>query len=165
MKRLMLALAMTMLLSVTAFAQECFNAQGSALVPGLQYFNNSGSLEINENIFLSNITNSEVTCKVTIYDHDGNDVTVHSTVYTGSQDASVPVVATGTGTFKIPAHSTRFLRFYDSANKNLLAYAVVEWTSTDTRARKALIGVVKTYSRNGSSSNASKYLINNGQPF
>lgn len=166
MKKVILTILAVVVLNCTAFAAECFNAQGSAVVPGLHArYRDSGSF-LMENIYLTNITASNVTCKATVYDHDGNDVTAHSQIYTGSNTDDMVLLDSGTGTFSLPPRSTRKFTFItQGVHINVCGYAVIEWKSEDTQARKALIGLVRSYSKNEGMSNAAKFLINNGQPF
>lgn len=151
---------MVMLLTTNAFAQECFNSKGSLIVPGMYATYVSSTYEAASHIFLSNVTGSSVDVKVTVYDQDGNDITTgHSMIIAGA----APTLG---GTFTLPAYSTRLFKFYNSiANQHIYGHAVVEWTSADSRVRKALIGTMYRQQKIGSSYTNTDYVLNGGQPF
>ncbi|ACS80708.1 hypothetical protein [Maridesulfovibrio salexigens] len=164
--KIVLAVAMVLLMSGGAMAQESFNAQGSALVPNMVYSYNDSNLLKYTSMYLSNITSSDVQCKVTVYDHNGNDVTYLGTVVTGGNGVET-VLSKGSGEFAIPAHSTRcFTLGRDHIKIAVMGYAVVEWKSSDTTLRRALIGGVRTPAKSSSyHGKGGTAYINGGQPF
>lgn len=118
-----------------------FNARGSAVVNGVKLTSSGSTTYIETRIYVTNITGSQVTGRVTIYDQDGNDVTSYCSVYTGDQSSkNIKLLESGTGTFELPAASTRVVRFCKAnLNKCIVGHAVIEWSSDDTHLRKALI--------------------------
>ncbi|TIH16479.1 hypothetical protein D0S45_08665 [Marinifilum sp. JC120] len=101
MKRLLLLPVMLIfLLSGTAFAENTFNAQGSVLVPNLHVWFMSSNNWAYPGMTLTNISSVPVQCRVTYYDHDGNELTYLEETYTGGTD--FVKVATGRD-FEIPA--------------------------------------------------------------
>ncbi|WP_147820515.1 hypothetical protein [Salidesulfovibrio onnuriiensis] len=165
MKRIslsLIALACVLLMAAPAFAQSDFNAKGSALIPGMVARHKDGYMDYT-NLILTNITGSPVTCKVTVYDHNGNDVTAdNSRVVSGN----FQTISTGTGTFELPANSTRVYQFWKkNSNTMIHGHAIVEWTSSDNTHRKALIGTVRHFREKGDKAFGTSLLINNGQPF
>ncbi|WP_147822611.1 hypothetical protein [Salidesulfovibrio onnuriiensis] len=163
MKKLMLALAMVVMLCASASATvDCFNAKGSALVPSVisRYANDSQFLKTNMDI--SNITGTEVTCRVKVYDQNGDDVSSNGSVWIGNSIGGFTQLSTG-NTFKIPAHSSRLFSFFTDG-KSVNGYAVIEWTSADEDLRKALIAGSRIVGVSGQKC-SSHVLINNGQPF
>jgi len=165
MKKLMFALAMVMLLCGTAFAEDCFNAKGSAIVPCVMARYHSSSYFVKTNFTISNITDSDVTCRVKVFDHDGNDVSTNCSVSTGSDSTSYKKLSTGVNEFVIPAHSTRIYNFFkNNMAKSIAGYAVIEWTSSNENLRKAIVATTRMNGVAGQFySNMS--FINNGQPF
>ncbi|TIH12943.1 hypothetical protein D0S45_16610 [Marinifilum sp. JC120] len=165
--KFVIAMAMVLMMSGGAMAQG-FDAQGSALVPNVVYSYHTNNYTQYTDIILSNITSSDVQCKVTVYDHNGNDVTSLCKVSTGSDNTGIPVaVVSGAELFDIPAHSSRMVVVgRDHIAKYIIGYAVVEWKSSDTTLRRALIGGVKTPAKSSSyHGKGGTAYINNGQPF
>ena len=163
----------TVLLSVTVFsnamATSTFIPQGSALVPGVLARQQSNGEKEYSYIFLTNITSETVNCRVTVYDHDGNDVTYSSKILTGSSshNGDFNPIASGTGEFTIPPHSSRIFSFWilNSSKTVMFGHAVVEWNSDDPKTRKALIGLFNRKHLGTSRAYGGDILINNGQPF
>ncbi len=166
MKTCLLSMAMLMLMCGAATAEVSFDAQGSILVPDIiSRYRDKISSEWTF-INLTNITGENVQCQITIYDHDGNEVTVGQSVRTGGSNG-VDITLSNTGNFEIPAHSTRrFVFNADNTGQHMyLGYAVIEWNSNDPQQRKALIGGVEKLRTSGNSTFKGEFLINNGQPF
>ncbi len=166
MKGCVLSVAMLVLMCGVAGAQECFSAQGSALVPGLNFLYYDSHHYQFADLNLTNITDKRVQCKVSFYDHAGNDITYFGIIYSGGSNAVI--VSTGTGDFELPAHSSRIFSLRTSTPIWTLAYAVVEWTSDDPMLRKALIGRTRMWGYGGDGGSfpyQSSTLINTGQPF
>lgn len=159
----LLSLALLMLLCGVAQAQTtCFGAQGSATVPGLFTIYGSSTYHAASHIFLSNVSNTTVTCKVTLFSNEGVDIT---SSYSEVLNQGT-TVTTGANDFEIPAGGTRMLRFKTSnTNDQRYAFALVEWKSSDPKLRKALIGMHYRQQTVGSSYQVSDTNINGGQPF
>jgi len=167
MKRLMsvvLSVVVVLMMCGGAMAEECFNAQGSALVPNIIYVYNNAKNYVYPYITISNITDKEVQCKVKVFDQDGIDVTYLGYVFSGGEPLNV--ISSGIGDFDIPAYSTRVYAFNrDGGKKRVAGYATIEWKSDDTKLRNALVGGVFRARGFASSRSDSERLINNGQPF
>lgn len=162
-----ISVALVVLTVMSGAAVETFTPQGSTIVPTVMGRYTSVTSRVITQIHVTNITNDAVTCKITVFDHDGNDVTQYSKVYSGSNDPdNLVLLSSGTGTIELPANSARLLSFgIPSMPLNVIGHAVIEWSSADGKARKALMGTVYTYSQYGSVGSYSQYVINNGQPF
>lgn len=164
MKKLMLTLAMIMLLCTAAVAQEAFAPKGSAIVTGL--CTRSGTWTDNVNIYVTNISGSEISCKVIVFDHDGKDITSHCNVLSGSPSANTATtIAAGTGSFNLSASATRVVNLPHNLSGMVYGHAVIEWTSTDPKVRKALISTVKQMKSRDSKTYGFSTPVNNGQPF
>ncbi len=156
-----LAIIVVLMMCGSAMAETDFNAKGSIIVPNIWTYNTSSSSWVFSYINLSNITGTDVQCKVTVYDNDGNDVTHFSKVYTSGQSIYTEV-SSGTGEFDIPAHASRIYSIKGS--QPISGYAVVEWKSSDPKLRKALLaGMTMLYNYGGVSVGICE--LNNGQPF
>lgn len=163
--KIVLALAMVLLMGGIAVASD-FNAQGSALIPGLEYWGQNNYSYETQRIILSNITRTDVTCKFTLFDHDGNDISNFVHVYKGGHSNHV-LLSTGAAQVAIPAGASRLfvLKFHGIAHFTI-GYAKVQWKSADGMLQKALIGGVRDFRYDGSAGfNGGNTLINNGQPF
>ncbi|WP_147822610.1 hypothetical protein [Salidesulfovibrio onnuriiensis] len=164
MKKLMFAFALVLLLCGSAVAvEDCFNAQGSALVPDVKSRYGNNSQFIITCMTISNITDSAVTCRVNVYDDFGNDVSTSCHVSVGGVAGGFKYESTGQNTFELAAHATRTYVF-KSSSIGMAGYAVIEWTSTNKKLRKALIASSR-YEGMAGSYFASRSLVNNGQPF
>ncbi|WP_147822612.1 hypothetical protein [Salidesulfovibrio onnuriiensis] len=164
MKKLMLALAMVVMLSSVAAAQECFNAKGSAVVTGIvSYYADNQWRDFNS-FWVTNISSSAVTCRVRVFDQDGMDVTNFCSVSTGSSGKKFKTIATGTGTFELPAGATRMVHFI-ATNHAIMGHAIIDWTSEDNNLRKALISTFRMYKTEANRGFMSTTPVNNGQPF
>ncbi|WP_419783970.1 hypothetical protein [Maridesulfovibrio sp.] len=163
--KIVMSLVMIMLLCGTAMASD-FNAQGSALIPGLEYWVVSNSNYGSQRIILNNITRTDVTCRFSLYDHDGNDISHLVNVYKGGPTNHV-MVSNGGADVAIPAGASRLftLKVVGVANFTI-GYAKVQWKSADVMLQKALIGTVREFRRDhGGPYTGGNLLINNGQPF
>ena len=144
------------------------NSSGSAIMPGIVSVWGSSTSYLFTTAYITNISGSDVTCEITWYDQDGNDVSHYCEVYTGNQSGSGNVLVTTGGTFTLPAGATRFVHFY-SRNQliTLYGHAVIKWTSTNPSLRQALIATARGYgnSTNHNTQNAWSISINDNKPF
>ncbi|WP_432736697.1 hypothetical protein [Maridesulfovibrio sp. FT414] len=161
--KFVLAMAMVLMMSGGAMAQSSFYPQGSALMSNLIIYYASPVSWTLPYITLTNITDSNVRCKVNIYDSEGSSITHLSRVVKGG--ANWVQIALGTSDFDIPAHSSRMFYLTTNSVFHTIGYAEIEWQSDDPKARKALIGGVMQHRCDGSSYTNTTDLINNGQPF
>ncbi|MGL1864225.1 MAG: hypothetical protein OCC46_17045 [Pseudodesulfovibrio sp.] len=163
-KYLMLALAVTMIVG-TAASASAFEARGSAVVTGMQA--RDSTWDDISNIYVTNITGSDVSCRITVYDHNGNDVTSLCKVYTGaSAGGGMVLVSSGTGTLDLPASNSRSIQFSKSGAAGIIiGHAVIEWSSEDTKLRKALIANMWKIQASGDKTYGSMVTINGGQSF
>jgi len=127
-------------ISGNTLTAEAFDAKGNAIVPGLfiEYISNTDRYWAI--ICISNTTSETVTCKVTVYDGDGYDITNIGTlrhVATGSTQ-SVAVPSTN-GEFDLPPLSTRMFSLYQASTCFYNGHAVIEWNSSQSTLRKALV--------------------------
>ncbi len=144
-----------------------FKARGSALVPGLKYWYVSGSSFLYTQLYISSITNTMVDCKVTVFDHEGNDVSTDCVILTGNNSgANTVVVSTGTGEFSLAAGATNQVRIRAAqAGTFIFGHAVIEWSSEDTKIRQALIATADRQKELNGRAYASMIPINGGLPF
>lgn len=163
--KFVLAMAMVLLMSGGAMAQGSFVPQGGITVPGIVYMQLNSKNFTHPRFILTNITGDTIRCKVRVYDHDDNDLTHLSKIVKGGQN-DWPTIATGTGDFEIPAHSTRLYWMLPCAGvKRTAGYATIEWAASDTKLRKALIGSIwrpRSWIGGGTDMNAP---LNSSQPF
>ncbi len=161
----MLSVAILILTCGSAIA-DSFNGKGCTLVPVTVFWGHSRNYT-QTSITVSNITGSTVKCHVILYDHDGNEVDSIGTVQSGAIGSHETTISTGTNIFELPPNSTR--RYTISKTNTVFGicgYAVVEWTSNDSKLRKALIGEVwRTGIAGGDLYYSGNYILNNGQPF
>ncbi|ACS78228.1 hypothetical protein [Maridesulfovibrio salexigens] len=166
MKACVMSVAIFMLMCGVASATS-FNAQGSAVVAGVDHRYVSNVNFYSTSLRLSNITGETVQCKVTVFNHDGEDISSYGTIRTGGSP-NYQELASGTDTFDIPPYSTRSYELKSSRlNQSVYGYAVVEWTSNNPKLRKALIGVVTRLMVRPAdvSTSQTERDINNGRPF
>ncbi len=166
-KYLMLALVVTMIVG-TAASASAFEARGSAVITGVAGRVGSSSTYYDfTEVNVTNIAGSAVTVRVKVYDHDGTDVTQYCTVYTGdSSRPSIVTIATGTGTFELQPAATRKVLFQLAVtNKNIFGHAVIEWSSTDEKLRKAIIAHARREKRHGDVAHTTSLSVDNGQAF
>ncbi|SMF28353.1 hypothetical protein [Desulfovibrio gilichinskyi] len=166
MKRLMsVVLSMVVVLMMCGGAMaEDFNAQGSTLVPSLYFDFMAANNWTSPYIIISNITAEKVQCRVTMYNHDGSDVTSLGYVMTGG--TNWVAVSHGVGDFDLPAYSSRIYSLLPSGGtKAIVGYATIEWKSDNVKLRKALVGGVMRYRAHPGGAAESQVLINHGDPF
>ena len=154
-----------LIFATLASAQSTFVPNGSALIPGMSAKGLSSTNYDTCHLFISNISDNAVQCRVTVFDHDGNDVSHYCRLYTGGA-SEFTLLSTGVSTFEIPAHSTRDYDLYDSTMPAILGYGIIEWEGIDKYQRKSLIAATMVYGRRTADAYfSSKFPINNGQPF
>ncbi len=166
MKACVLSVAMLVLMCGVAGADN-FYPQGSTLVPNLVFQQHDGSNFFNQYMTITNITDKPVKCRVSVYNHDGLDITSLGKYYTGSSPSSYgTVISSGSGDIDIPAHSTRLFAL-DGANTTFViyGYAVIEWNSSDPQMRKALIAGRWSLRVSNGQHSCGQFSINNDQPF
>lgn len=162
--KFVLAMAMILMMSGGAMAQGCFNAQGGVMVPGMYHVYRGGADWLSTYLIISNISDKDVSCRVTIRNQDGLDVTHLGGILTGGNDWAV--VSSGSGDFDIPAYSTRVFHLQPSSpSKLIVGYAKIEWKSTDTRLKNALIASGFAHRVYSAGRSEFHIPINNGQPF
>ncbi|WP_320171693.1 hypothetical protein [Maridesulfovibrio sp.] len=151
-----------------AYAQSSFIPQGSAIASNLQFYYQSDNGYTNPTLFLTNISNVPIQCRVTFYDHDGNELTRYARTQTGGIN-SWTTVNTGTTDFEIPAKGSRRHGLMPNGKIFAIVHATVEWMSeADPKLRKALVGGADIHRRDyggGLSYSHAKIMINNGEPF
>ncbi len=171
MKRLVqfFVLSMAIFLSSTSYAQTNFNAQGSTTVSGMYYAISAKYITlVYPWLILTNTSSSTVRCKVTIYDNDGNDV---STLGLAPKDTDRAINTDTDGSFEIPPHCTQryVMKPRNMPDAYMMGYATIEWKSSDTQLRNALIGSMRSYTEIGkapyTTTSTTQVQINNGQAF
>ncbi len=166
MRACVLSVAMLMLMCGAAGADD-FYPQGSVLVPNLIFQQYNANNFFYQYITITNITDKSVKCRISVYNNDGNDVTSLGRYCTGSSSAGVGIqVSSGSGEIDLPAHSTRLFAL-DGANTPQVfhGYAVIEWSSSDSQMRKALLAGGWCLRNSGGEQSGGQITINNGQPF
>ncbi|MCG8549231.1 MAG: hypothetical protein MI799_02385 [Desulfobacterales bacterium] len=164
-------LVLVMILSLYTVAQASdFVTRGSAIVPGLRTgYSDSSSTRIDSNsVFITNITGSDVDVRMTVYDHDGNDITNYCSVKTGNTGSASPtIIASGTGEFELPAGNTRFVYCRAPTQGCYYGHGVIEWSSSDLNLRQALVAAgFHIYHWTVQNMRAAASIsVNNGQPF
>ncbi len=162
--RLTLVMAIILIGFETASAQNNFNAQGSTIVPNIYSCYPRPDYYYIPYFTVTNITSEEVQCKITVYDHAGNDMTQYSKIYTGG--SSWTVISSGTGEFTLPAHSTRMYSLKpEGTSVRTMGHAVIEWKSNDLKLRKALVAGMLLQMSSKAGAGIAITNINNGQPF
>ncbi len=167
MKGYVLSVAMLILMCGVAGAAN-FNAQGSAIVPhvkGLMSYISTNSTYTA--MYLSNVTNQNIECKIDVYDQNGNDVSSYGYILNPiPNNSGYQYVASGSSVFSIAAHSSRYFKYSGGGySTRTFGYAVVKWNSNDPLMTKALVGAVEYRSGSNSSMSGGNVYINNGQPF
>ncbi|WP_432736561.1 hypothetical protein [Maridesulfovibrio sp. FT414] len=151
-----------------SFAQSSFYPQGSTITPIWTYYTNP-TLYIDNNFIVTNITDDTIECRITVYDQNGNIAPAFGQVYTGSDTNPWILISSATNQFELPPNSSRIFIYSKRLQGNtgaVIGRAVIEWSSDNTKTRKALMGKVigiEMCGTNGVRSNA--ILLNNGQPF
>lgn len=165
-KLLPLLIAVGVLLSSSVYA-NAFEAKGSAIVGGV-YADYHGSTKFFKTfLYITNVTGSDVDCRVTIYDHSGDDVTSDCcTIFTGSSSsASVVTIGSGADIFSLPAGASRMVRVAVTNARCIIGHAVVEWSSEDRHVKKALVVAGDLQYRRGNSFMDKALPVIGGQPF
>lgn len=145
------------------------DSTGGAVMPGVLAYWSSSTTYALSSVHLTNISGAEVSVEVKWYDYAGNNSTSYCNVYSGSLTSSADaLIASGTGSFTLPAGATRYVKFYaPNVNKSFNGHAVIKWSSTNDNIRKALIGVGRgiSISVSGSRQHAFMLPVNNNEPF
>jgi len=166
----LMSAVMVVLMCSGVFAQGTFIPQGSAVVPSVYAWYNNAYNKNLPYLFLTNITNQPVQVKVSVYNHDGADISHLGSVYTGSSSASPTYVSAG-NIFEIPPYSSRMYAAYgtQTAQSVIYGHASVEWASSDPQLKKALMGVCKQIGQGSNTKHqgyfSNSILLNGGQPF
>lgn len=160
-----LTFVLILMLCSAAYAVE-FTPRGSVVIPGIQSSRPSSTNFSQVYLHVTNVAGCDVDCRVTVYDHAGNDVTSYASVYEGSDTGPTAVLAASGGDFSLPSGASRFVRIaVDDASKLLVGHAVVEWASTNTHVKKALVVSGRYYSFYKDGLSYSALPIISGQPF
>ncbi len=162
MKKFMLLIAtlMVMVGATSAFG----GSQGSTILPFTQVFK-AKNAQLQSDIYLSNITDTEVECTIHFYGNDGTERSNMALIYNGSENSTGEIIGKG-NIVVLPAHSSRRVKFVSSSGiKNIYGYSIIQWNSKDDKTAKALVGCVRYLERINSSYVGGYILINNGQPF
>ena len=161
----LMSAVMVVMMCCGVFAQQTFYPQGSITVPAVANWGSSNNYTTT-NYILTNVTDNIVQCKVTVFDHDGNDVTHFCRVYTGGVGSQAVLLSSGAGEFSIPEHSTRRVCFViTNSVSGVYGNAKIEWMSDDSNQRNALVGEMWRFAILSSGPHSFGYLVNNGQPF
>lgn len=153
--------------SVAQAVVDCPVSRGKAIVPNvIGRYKNIDNYTVTH-IVVSNITSSDVDCKITVYNHDGVDVTSWSKLSTGTDTSLLNVIAQGTGEFTLPAQSTRIFTFgtVDGQQLHYPGYATIEWASDDSTMFEALVAGGRMWHESGGNPFAIGFLVNGGMPF
>lgn len=167
MKMFMTATLLTLIMCGSAMAQTTFEAKGSAVVPGVLTLSGNSTTRFMDFLYISNISGNDVDCRVLVYDHDGNDVSALCDIVTGNNSGISDVtLAPNTNEFTLPAGATRSIRIWDSnMNKVIYGHAVIEWDSSNTKMRTALIATGDRVMDNVGQRSSTIMPINGGLPF
>ncbi|MBG0774165.1 hypothetical protein [Oleidesulfovibrio alaskensis] len=141
-----------------------FQPRGRALVTGVEA--RDEAWDFITNLFITNISESDVTCRVTVYDHDGKDVSSLCNVFTGNRIGAPVQLRAGNGSFALPPGATRMVRIWAQGMVPVVfGHAVIEWTGADAQTDKALIAAIKTVRSGGGGTYGFMSQVNGGQPF
>ncbi|TIH07877.1 hypothetical protein D0S45_20475, partial [Marinifilum sp. JC120] len=84
----LMSAVMVVLMCSSVFAQGAFVPQGTTVIPSVTAWYKDCTTKRYARILLTNITGSNLKIRVTVRDHDGNDVTHYTKVMTGSNSYS-----------------------------------------------------------------------------
>ena len=164
-----LAVALLLALSTsTAMATSSFNADGMAIAQGVRTRYVSSTDRQYTVLSISNTTDCDVTCKVTFYDQDGNDITssfVSVTKTGGTSTTSSSAVSSTDGEFSLPALSTYYVNILSSSQHCVEGFATIEWACGTRTIRKALMATSRLHYYRTSGWNSMEHDINGGQLF
>ncbi|MFV0420870.1 hypothetical protein [Oleidesulfovibrio sp.] len=165
---LVLAFGVVLTLCSALFAMEmdgtAYKPKGRALVTGIEA--RDSAWDFISNIFITNVSDTEVTCRITVYNHIGENVSSLCNVYTGSTSGSPVELTSGGNEFRLPPANTRMVQVWAPGMMPVVfGHAVIEWTSESTTVRKALVAALKTVRVNGASTYGFMSQINGGEPF
>lgn len=163
-----LAALCTVMLATPVTADSGFTARGKAVATGIFSYYLSPDVYYMGNVYVSNISKADVTCRVTVYDSEGNDVSSLFSVYAGNKDPQI-LVGSASEPFAIPPSCTRDVNLFSKKpNTYIMGYAVIEWDSDDTSVQKPLMAEVWKQQRvknDGKSAFCAATTVNGGQPF
>lgn len=152
-----------------AIASSTFNADGKAIVPGIRSRYASSTNHYHTTIALSNVTSCDVTCKVTLFDQDGSDITSSLFSITkpgGISSDSATTISDVEGEFTLPARSTYNLVFRSLTSSHRVdGFVKIEWKCSDETIQKALMAVSRTFFRTSISEYCDKSVVNGGELF
>lgn len=160
------SLAFTCLLILLS-AQNVFANSGSAVIPYFRSFYISGTNYWTSRFYISNITASDITVKVSYYDKNG------TLVQDGDDSTSNGALREGLGTvtswddnptnasvsFTLGGNDTCEVYFGPSTPAS--GYALIEWS----QSTNATVGLVAVMEHEQYNSNYELTLVNNGLPF
>lgn len=167
-KRCIVFSVLTFLLSLCSVSSAAaFETRGSALVPCVDARYNGSSSIHSTYISVTNITGSEIDCRVTFRDHAGDDVTSYCSVLSGNSSGNSAVtISTGTGMFTLPAGETRLVRLaIGNRNRYIIGQATIEWASQDSNLRKAIVAHGYRFTVYNNRGAEAAIPVNNGLPF
>lgn len=160
MKKLLQVLVLLTVL-IYCISIPAFAASGKAIVPpgDFRYF--SASLNYNHMYFVSNITNSPITVKITIFGKSGSVIT---TGISGSSNVTNFTVNPGdcSVSFDLDANATGYVTYSPTTQE--WGYATIEW-SQDSSAPYGLIADVKEGLTGTTGYGIRTLAVNNGMPF
>lgn len=154
-----------------------YAGSGSAIIPRFKLMdaNTQGPSVWTSNLYLSNVTSSNVDVYIKFYSMTGTLITDSSILYTSYNITDLATGTTESVSFSIGSHNTALLMM--AANTNVLAsnllfgYGVVEWDQGNSANPVCLIGDISTYykrvypSTNTSFGFSDTYRLNDGNPF
>lgn len=159
---------LTLILSLCSVSSAtAFETRGSALMPCVDVRYNGPSSIHSTYISVTNITGSEIDCRVKFRDHAGDDVTSYCTVLSGnSSGIGAVTISTGTGLFTLPAGETRLVRLaIGNTSRYIIGHATIEWSSVDPNLRKAIVAHGYRFTVYNNRGAEAAIPVNNGLPF
>lgn len=170
MKKFLSFVLMVTILGLPMQAMATADARGAAIIPPYYGYLDGGGSFLGPYVNISNITNSTVTVKITLYKQDGTilyDASTNATQgYFGSRYTNNFTEANSdfTATFDIDANETVQV-FWPNVGTTLdtVGYGKIEWTIASSKLPVALIAGGFVASTSGESRYS--FVVNNGLPF
>jgi len=161
-----LTLLLTLMLCSSAFANS-FESRGSIIVSGIVAKRPTPGVQVFSIIRLTNISGSDVDCRVKVYDQEGTVVTNYCKILKALTTTNQNIaVASGADSFSIPAGGVRTVSIsVPDATRVIMAHAVIEWSSDNEHVKKALIASGNVGYRDLTGYSASNLVIIGDQPF